>query len=74
MRNLEQEIKSYTEKTVNAGRFLKIFDRYTDINELPPDILREFVERIEIHERSVYHGKDATQQIDIYYNFIGMTP
>lgn len=44
------------------------------LTNCPPKILREFVERIEIHERSVYHGKDATQQIDIYCNFIGMTP
>lgn len=74
VQQLEQEIESYTEKAVNVERFLKIVDRYTDIKELTPEILREFIERIEIHERSVYHGKDATQQIDIYYNFIGMLP
>lgn len=74
VQQLEQEIESYTEKAVNVERFLKIVDRYTDIKELTPEILREFIERIEIHERSVYHGKDATQQIDIYYNFIGMMP
>jgi len=71
---LEQEIESHTEKAVNVERFLKIVEKYTDIKELTPEILREFIERIEIHERSVYRGKDATQQIDIYYNFIGLMP
>lgn len=71
---LEQEIESHTEKAVNVERFLKIVEKYTDIKELTPEILREFIERIEIHERSVYRGKDATQQIDIYYSFIGLMP
>lgn len=54
------------------GRFLKIVRKYTDIQELTPEILREFIDRIEIHERSVKYGKNATQQIDIYYNFVGL--
>lgn len=74
MEQLEQEIESHTEKAVNVERFLKIVEKYTDIKELTPEILREFIERIEIHERSVYRGKDATQQIDIYYNFIDLMP
>ena len=45
---------------------------YTDIQELTPEILREFIDKIVIHERSVKHGKYATQQIDIYYNFVGL--
>lgn len=61
-------------KAVNVERFLKIVEKYTDIKELTPEILREFIERIEIYERSVYRGKDATQQIDIYYNFIALMP
>lgn len=71
---LEQEIASHTEKAVSVERFLKIVDKYTNIKELTPEIMREFIERIEVHERSVYRGKDATQQIDIYYNFIGLMP
>ena len=60
--------------SVRVQQLEQEIESYTDIMELTPEILREFIERIEIHERSVYHGKDATQQIDIYYNFIGMTP
>lgn len=71
---LEQEIASHAEKAVNVERFLKIVEKYTDIKELTPEILREFVARIEVHERSEYRGKNATQQIDIYYNFIGLMP
>lgn len=35
-------------------------------------LVREFVERIEVHERSGrYKKKHYTQQVDIYFNFIG---
>lgn len=71
---LEQEIAGHAEKAVNVERFLKIVDKYTGIKALTPEILREFIECIEVHERSVYRGKNATQQIDIYYNFIGLMP
>lgn len=74
MEQLEQEIESHAEKAINVERFLKIVEKYTDIKELTPEILREFVERIEVHERSEYRDKNATQQIDIYYNFIGLMP
>lgn len=61
-------------KNENVERFLKIVRKYIDLQELTPEILREFIDRIEIHERSVRYGKNATQQIDIYYNFVGMLP
>ena len=52
-------------------------DRYTSFEkiertELTPELVREFVERIEVHERSWrYKKKHYTQQVDIYFNFIG---
>ena len=52
-------------------------DRYTSFEkiertELTPELVREFVERIEVHERSGrYKKKHYTQQVDIYFNFIG---
>ncbi|HCJ58572.1 MAG TPA: hypothetical protein DHV55_15330 [Clostridiaceae bacterium] len=74
VQQLEQEIASHIEKAVNVEHFLRIIEKYTDINKLTPKILREFIEHVEGHERSVYHGKDAIQQIDIYYNFIDLMP
>jgi len=37
-----------------------------------PEIVREFIDRIEVHERSErYKKKNYTQHIDIYFNFVG---
>lgn len=69
---LEAAIAANSEKAVNVGRFLKVVHQYAEIRELTSEILRAFIEKIVVHERSVKYGKNATQQIDIYYNFVGL--
>ncbi len=55
---------------LNADRFMAVVDRYTDIQELTPEIVREFIEKIVVHERSErWKKKNYTQQVDIYFNF-----
>ena len=69
---LKDEIANRQDTLLNAERFRKLVDKYTDITELMPELVREFVERIEVHERSGrYKKKHHTQQVDIYFNFIG---
>ena len=41
------------------------------MKELTPEILRTFISKIVIHERSRKHVKDAEQDIDIYFTHIG---
>lgn len=48
-----------------------VVERYTDIPELTPCILHEFVEKIIVHAASDPKGKNRTQEIDIYYKGIG---
>ena len=56
----------------NVDRFLSVVERYTDIPELTPCILHEFVEKIIVHAASDPKGKNRTQEIDIYYKGIGV--
>lgn len=49
---LKDEIANRQDTLLNAERFRKLVDKYTDITELMPELVREFVERIEVHERS----------------------
>lgn len=59
-------------RMLNADRFLKVVQRYTDIQKLTPEIAHEFVEKIVVHERSEpWKKKNYTQQIDVYFNFVG---
>ena len=68
---LEKEIEALRENATNVQRFLDTAKRYTDIKELTPEILRTFVQKIVIHERKQKHTKNAPQQIDIYYRYLG---
>ena len=45
--------------------------KYNNFNELTPYMLNEFVEKIIVHERARKGSRDTTQQVDIYFNFIG---
>jgi DNA invertase Pin-like site-specific DNA recombinase len=55
----------------NVTRFLKLVKKYTDVSELTPEIVRVFIERVVAHQGTGrrWHRQ---QEIDIYYNFIGL--
>lgn len=55
---------------LNAEGFLQLVRKYTDIQELTPKILREFIDKVVVHHREK-QGKETIQQVDIYYRFIG---
>ena len=61
---------SEQEANVNVGRFLDLVRRYTDIRELTAEIIREFVERIYVHQAERVNGKKV-QRIRIVWNCIG---
>ena len=64
-------VNSFFPQTGNVERFLSVVERYTEIPELTPCILHEFVEKIVVHAASDPKGKNRTQEIDIYYKGIG---
>lgn len=68
---LEAELSKAQEATVNADRFLKVIHKYMGFEELTHTLLREFVEKIIVHE--CYHDANGTrrQDVEIYYNFVG---
>lgn len=69
---LEQEISNGKDTILNADRFMAVVDRYTDIQELTPEIVREFIDKIVVYERSErWKKKNYTQQVDVYFNFVG---
>ncbi len=58
---LQSELSKTLEATANAEKFMKVVRKYTSFEELTPTLLREFVEKIVIHESEAlpsvpYHG------------------
>ena len=68
---LESEIERLKAESAGIDKFIQIAKKYTDIQELTPEIPRTFIEKIVIHERDKWHSKSAHQQIDIYFTHIG---
>ena len=68
-----EEVEAAESKSANVDRFLSIVDRYTEIPELTPHILHEFIEKIIIHAATDPHSKvNRLQEVDIYYKGIGI--
>ena len=72
---LEAEIDKAQEASVNVEKFMGIVRKYASFEELTPTLLREFVEKIVVHEAEALdgkrHGKQRRQSIEIYYSFVG---
>lgn len=57
---------------MNVDSFLKVVRKYTDITELTAEIIRSFVERIDVYKPEKVPGtRTKKQTICIYWNFIG---
>ncbi|MDD4546871.1 MAG: DUF4368 domain-containing protein [Oscillospiraceae bacterium] len=59
------------EKAVNIEQFLITVRRYTNIEELTPTTVNEFISKIVIYTTDKSSGK-RRQQIDIYYSAVGI--
>ena len=68
---LQSEIQELKESATNVKKFVDIAYKYTDLQELTPEVLRTFIDKIVIHERSEKWSKFSEQQIDIYFRYIG---
>lgn len=71
VQNCEQGIQEYNESTKSADRFIKLIDKYSHFDELTNTMLLELIDKILVHERDVKGSSNCTQEIEIYFNFVG---
>ena len=57
--------------SANVDTFIEKAKRYTAIDELTPELLRLFIQRIEVGERSKKYSRSAAQSVRIIYRDIG---
>ena len=67
---LRQSLGAYETDCVKADKFIEIVRRASEFNELTPEILHEFIEKVAIYEGDKDNGK-RVQQVDIFLRFIG---
>lgn len=69
--SLRMELSQEEKQSVNVKSFLFTVKKYTEIPELTPEIVHEFIDRIIVHEADKSSGK-RIQEIEIIYNHIGV--
>ena len=67
---LRQELSKAKEQSDNVMRFMRSVRKYTEIIELTPEIVREFVQKVVVYQAEKINGR-RMQRIDLYFNDVG---
>lgn len=70
IKHLRTVVEEEQDHEMNVAAFLELVRKYTEIQELTPEILREFIDKIVVYHREKT-GNEMVQRVDIYYKMIG---
>ena len=70
-RNWKRPLPAYEQGRKSAEKFIALIDKYENFDTLTNTMLNEFVEKILVHERARKGSQDTTQEVEIYFNFVG---
>ena len=67
----ENRLAQLKSREANVEAFVEKAKRFTTIDELTPELLRLFIQRIEVGERETKYSRNSSQSIRIIYRDIG---
>ena len=70
MQEIREKLMRFEDDTDRTEEFLSLVHKYTDIQELTPAIVNEFVDKVLVHKIEETDG-DRVQEIEIFLNYIG---
>jgi len=70
MQEIREKLTQFEHDTDRTEEFLSLVHKYTDIQELTPAIVNEFVDKVLVHRIEETDG-DRVQEIEIFLNYIG---
>ena len=62
-----EDFMEENEKFQETTQIIKTIEKYTEIKELTPEILTNFIKKTVVHEKEIIDGK-KTQRVDVYFN------
>jgi DNA invertase Pin-like site-specific DNA recombinase len=68
---LESSLEAYEKNQKSAEKFIALIERYENFDNLTISMLNEFIDKILVHERDRKGSRETTQEIEVYFNFIG---
>ena len=70
MEEIREKLTQFEDDTDRTEEFLSLVHKYTDIQELTPAVVNEFVDKVLVHKIEKTDG-DRVQEIEIFLNYIG---
>ena len=70
IKHLKEIVDAEKQHEMNADGFLQLVRNYTDIQELTPEILHAFIDKIVVHHRENLFGEQV-QKVEIFYKMVG---
>ena len=67
----EDKLEKLKASAANVEAFIEKAKRFTTIDELTPELVRLFIQRIEIGERAVKYSRNSAQSVKIIYRDVG---
>lgn len=68
---MESYLETETDKTENLQKFIDKVKKITELKELTPELIHEFINKIIVYAPRYLDGK-CVQLMDIYYNGVGI--
>jgi hypothetical protein len=68
---LEGSLEAYEKNYKSTEKFIALIERYENFDNLTISMLNEFIDKILVHERDRKGSRESTQEIEVYFNFIG---
>ena len=68
---LEAAIDGYEQSQKSADKFIALVEKYENFDTLTTPMLLEFVEKILVNERDRKGSIETTQEVEIFFNFVG---
>ena len=67
---LKSEMEKSKEQEDHILDFMMLIHKYSGFEELTPEIIRSFIDKVIVHEKTKVDGH-YRQTVEIYYNFVG---
>ena len=71
IQELKTNIASLEKNYKSSDKFISLIDKYENFDTLTVTMLNEFVKKILVHERDRKGSTQTTQQVEIFFNFVG---
>ena len=70
---LKSELATEKQTTADAEKWIALIKQYSEPTELTAEMLNTLIEKIVVHEATSESDGTRTQEIEIFYRFVGKT-